>query len=122
MYIGSFCPAMASLSRFLEEATFRISISSSVFIFLWFFSWCIKDIVYSISFISCPSLRTLYILFCIPYFLGMIARSSIFSFQKCLNMTYQPKCVGGMRYHKNSIYRQNQSPVNVNRMYSGGKF
>ena len=33
-YIGSFCPAMTSLSRYLEEAAFSISISSSVFIFL----------------------------------------------------------------------------------------
>ena len=34
-YIGSFCPAMTSLSRYLEEAAFNISISSSVFIFLY---------------------------------------------------------------------------------------
>ena len=33
LYIGSFCPAMTSLSRYLEEAAFNISISSSVFIF-----------------------------------------------------------------------------------------
>ena len=30
-YIGSFCPAITSLSRYLEEAAFSISISSSVF-------------------------------------------------------------------------------------------
>ena len=30
MYIRSFCPAMTSLSRYLEEAAFSISISSSV--------------------------------------------------------------------------------------------
>ena len=29
LYIGSFCPAMTSLSRYLEEAAFSISISSS---------------------------------------------------------------------------------------------
>jgi len=34
LYIGSFCPAMTSLSRFSEEPTFNISISSTVFIFL----------------------------------------------------------------------------------------
>ena len=45
LYIGSFCPAMTSLSRYLEEAAFSISISSSVFIFLWLFSRCIMDIV-----------------------------------------------------------------------------
>ena len=44
--------AMTSLSRYLEEAAFSISISSSVFIFLWLFSWCIMDIVSSIVFIS----------------------------------------------------------------------
>ena len=32
LYIGSFCPAMISLSRCLEEAAFSISISSSVLI------------------------------------------------------------------------------------------
>ena len=52
LYIGSFCPAMISLSRDLEEAAFSISISSSMFIFLCLFSRCI------IPFISCPSLRT----------------------------------------------------------------
>ena len=31
-------PAMTSLGRYLEEAAFNISISSSVFIFLWLFS------------------------------------------------------------------------------------
>ena len=36
LYIGSSCPAMTSLSKCLEEAAFSISISSSVFIFLWF--------------------------------------------------------------------------------------
>ena len=58
LYIGSFCPAMPSLSRYLEESAFSISISSSVLIFLWLFSRCIMDIVSSIVFISCPSLRT----------------------------------------------------------------
>ena len=58
LYIGSFCPAMTSLSRCLEEAAFSISISSSELIFLWLFSRCIMDIVSSIVFISCPSLRT----------------------------------------------------------------
>ena len=43
LYIGSFCPAMTSLSRCLEEAAFSISITSSVFIFLWLFSTCIMD-------------------------------------------------------------------------------
>ena len=32
LYIRSFCPAMTSLSRYLEEAPFSISISSSVFV------------------------------------------------------------------------------------------
>ena len=59
LYIGSFCPAMTSLSRYLEEAAFNISIASSVFIFQCLFSRCIMDIVSSIVFISCPSLRTL---------------------------------------------------------------
>ena len=36
--LGSFCSAMTSLSRCLEEAAFSISISSTVFIFLWLFS------------------------------------------------------------------------------------
>ena len=36
LYIGSLCPAMKSLSRYLEEAAFSISISSSVFIFCLF--------------------------------------------------------------------------------------
>ena len=58
LYIGSFCPAMTSLSRYLEEAPFSISISSSVFIFLWLFSKCIMDIVSFIVFNSCLSLRT----------------------------------------------------------------
>ena len=58
LYIGSFCPAMTSLSRYLQEAGFSISISSSAFIFLWMFSRCIMDIVSSIVFIPCPSLRT----------------------------------------------------------------
>ena len=35
LYIGSFCPAMTSLSRYLEEVAFGISMSSSVFIFLF---------------------------------------------------------------------------------------
>ena len=51
-------PAMTSLSNFLLEAAFNISIASSVFIPLWLFSWCIMDIVFSFVFISCPSLRT----------------------------------------------------------------
>ena len=55
LYIGSFYPAMTLLSRYLEEAAFSISISSSVFIFLWLFSRSIMDIVSSIVFISCPS-------------------------------------------------------------------
>ena len=38
LYIGSFCPAMTSLSRYLEEAAFSLSISPSVFISLWLFS------------------------------------------------------------------------------------
>ena len=58
LYIESFCPAMKSLRRCLEEAAFSISISSSVFIFLWLFSRCIMDMVSSIVLISCPSLRT----------------------------------------------------------------
>ena len=33
-YVGSFCPAMTLLSRYLEVVAFSISISSSVFIFL----------------------------------------------------------------------------------------
>jgi hypothetical protein len=57
LYIGSFCPAMTSLSRYLEETAFIISISSSMFICLCLFSMCIKDIVSSIVFISCPSCR-----------------------------------------------------------------
>ena len=44
LYIGSFCPAMTSLSRYLEEVAFSISISSSVFIFLWLFSRCTINI------------------------------------------------------------------------------
>ena len=32
LYIGSFCPAMTSLGRYLEEAAFSISISSSLFV------------------------------------------------------------------------------------------
>ena len=56
--IGLICPAMTSLSTYLEEAAFNFSISSSVFIFLWLFSRCIMDIVSSIVFFSCPSLRT----------------------------------------------------------------
>ena len=53
LYIGSFCPAMRSL----EEAAFSISISSSVFIFLWLFSICIMDMVSSIVFIAFPSFK-----------------------------------------------------------------
>ena len=49
---------MTSLSRCLEEAAFSISISSCVFIFLWLFSRCIMDIVSSIVYISCTSLRS----------------------------------------------------------------
>jgi hypothetical protein len=33
LYIGSFCPAITSLSRYLEKAAFSISITSSEFIF-----------------------------------------------------------------------------------------
>ena len=58
LFIGSFCPAMTSLSRYLEEAAYNISIYSSVFIFLWLFSSCVMDIVPSIVLIACPSLRT----------------------------------------------------------------
>ena len=58
LYIGSFCPAMTSLSRYLEEAAFSILISSSVFIFLRLFSGCIMDKISSIVFILCPLLRT----------------------------------------------------------------
>ena len=36
LYIRSFCPALTSLSRYLEEAAFSISISLIVFIFIWF--------------------------------------------------------------------------------------
>ena len=43
---------------YLEEAAFSVSICSSVFIFLWLFSRCIMDMVSSIVFISCSSLRT----------------------------------------------------------------
>ena len=43
LYIGSFCPAMTSLSRCLEEAAFSISIFSSVLIFLWLFSRCNEE-------------------------------------------------------------------------------
>ena len=57
LYIGSFRPLMTSLSRYLEEAAYSISISSSVFTCLWLFSRCIMDGDYSIVFISCP-LRT----------------------------------------------------------------
>ena len=49
---------MTSLSMYLEDAAFSISISSSVFIFQWLFSRCIMDIISSTVFISCPSLRT----------------------------------------------------------------
>ena len=45
-------------ARYLEDAAFSISISSSVFIFLWLFSRCIMDIVSSIISISSPSSRT----------------------------------------------------------------
>ena len=55
LYIGSFCPAMTSLSSYLEKAAFSISIPSSVFIFLCLFSRCIIDIVSSIVSISCLS-------------------------------------------------------------------
>jgi hypothetical protein len=58
LYIGSFCPALTSLSRYLEEAAFSISISSSVFILRWIFLRCIMDMVSSIVFLSRPSLRT----------------------------------------------------------------
>ena len=58
LYIGLFCPAMTSFSRFSEEAAFSILISSSVFTFLWLFSQCIMDIVSSIVFISCPPPKT----------------------------------------------------------------
>ena len=54
LYIGSFCFAMISLSSYSDEAAFSISISSSVFIFLWLFSRCITYVVSSIVFISCP--------------------------------------------------------------------
>ena len=49
LHIGSFCPAITSLSRFLEEAAFGISISSNVFIFLWLFS----KVYYGHSFFCC---------------------------------------------------------------------
>ena len=57
--MGSFCPAMTSLSRFSDEAAFSISISSSV---VCFFSMVVFLVYYahlcfSIVFISCPSLR-----------------------------------------------------------------
>ena len=57
MYIGSFCPAMTSLRKYLQEAAFSILIFPSVFIFLWLFSKCIMDIVSSSIVISRPSLR-----------------------------------------------------------------
>ena len=47
LYIVSFCPAITSLNRYLEESAFSILISSSVFIFLWLFSRCIMDMMSS---------------------------------------------------------------------------
>ena len=58
LYIGSFCLMMTSLTRYLVEAAFSISIYSSVFIFLWLFLRYIMDMVSSIIFVSFPSLRT----------------------------------------------------------------
>jgi hypothetical protein len=43
--LGRFFSAMTSLSRYLEEAAFNISISSSVFIFQWLCSRCLIDLV-----------------------------------------------------------------------------
>ena len=43
LYIGSFCPAMTSLSRHLEEAAFSISISSS----LLFFYGCFQGVLWT---------------------------------------------------------------------------
>ena len=40
LYYGSYCLAITSLSRYLEEAAFSISISLSVFIFLGFSILC----------------------------------------------------------------------------------
>ena len=55
LHIGSFCPAMTSLGRYLEEAAFSISISSNVFIFLWLFSRCIMDMFREFGFAFCVS-------------------------------------------------------------------
>ena len=60
LYIGSFCPAMTSLSRYLEEAAFNILISSSMFIFLRLFSRCIMNIVSSVVFISWPIVKDVF--------------------------------------------------------------
>ena len=40
LYIGRFCPAITSLSKYLEEAAFNISISSRVF-----FYGCFQDLL-----------------------------------------------------------------------------
>ena len=63
-YIGSFCPAMTSLSRYLEEAVFSISISSSVlvvfkvyyghsFFYCFHFMSFVKDMFREIGFAFC---------------------------------------------------------------------
>jgi hypothetical protein len=56
--VCTFYPAMTSLSRYLEETAFSISIFSSVFVLLLLFSRCIMDMASSFVFISCPFLRT----------------------------------------------------------------
>ena len=64
-YIGSFCPAMTSLSRYLEGAALSISMSSNVFIFLWLFSRCIIEIVSSIVFNFMSFLKDVFIHSCL---------------------------------------------------------
>ena len=48
LYIGSFCPAVTSLSRCLEEAAFSISFYSSVY-----FSMVVFEVYYGHSFFYC---------------------------------------------------------------------
>ena len=94
LYIRPFCPAMTSLSRYLEEAGFSISISSSVFIFLWLFSRCIMDNSIDLMSFVKDMFREFGFVFCVseifPLFFKSCIKVSIgSSYIKCVALMYE---------------------------------
>ena len=73
LYNGSFCPAMKSLSRYLEEATFSISISSSISTFFYCFHFMsfFKDMFRELGFAFCvPEMFPVFFKSCVKVSVG----------------------------------------------------